>query len=78
MARPDGEELWVSTRAASVEDLEQPLTVLATFDMTEHRPMMSVRSRFGLLFRYANDVMTVVDPAKQVLYTSPSTRRVLG
>jgi diguanylate cyclase (GGDEF)-like protein/PAS domain S-box-containing protein len=76
--RPDGAELWVTSRLAVIPDPDRPLTIAATFDITQSRLMMAQLARFSHLFHHANDIITVIDAAGQVLYTSPSNERILG
>ncbi len=78
IARPDGSEIWVEAELALVDGLDSPVCIAATFDVTERRHLMADLERFSYLFEHANDVITVVDPDGMVLYTSPSSERVLG
>ena len=78
IVRPDGSEIWVETHLAMIPDRDRPLAIAATFDVTERRRMTLELSRFSYLFEYANDIITVVDASGDVLYTSPSSERVLG
>ncbi len=74
----DGSERWIEARSARVVDVEQQLSIVATFDITERKQLELHLERFAHLFRHANDIITVVDPTGQVLYASPSSERVLG
>jgi diguanylate cyclase (GGDEF)-like protein/PAS domain S-box-containing protein len=74
----DGTMIWVETRHARITGLDRPLGIVATFDVSEHKRLESRLERFGHLFRHANDIITVVDPAGVVLYSSPSSFHVLG
>jgi len=76
--RPDGGELWVSTHLAVIADVDPPLAIAATFDVTERKQMILQLSRFERLFEHANDLIVVVSDAGQVKYASPSTVRMLG
>ncbi len=75
---PDGTSTWFETRAATISGLDDPLSIVATFDITERKQLELDLERFGHLFRHANDIITVVDADGQVLYASPSNERVLG
>jgi diguanylate cyclase (GGDEF)-like protein/PAS domain S-box-containing protein len=68
----------LETRAADIVTLDDPLRIVATFDITERKRLELDLQRFGHLFRHANDIITVVDANGQVLYASPSNERVLG
>ncbi len=76
--RPDGTATWLETRAAEISGLDDQLSIVATFDITERKQLELDLERFGHLFRHANDIITVVDASGQVLYASPSNERVLG
>jgi diguanylate cyclase (GGDEF)-like protein/PAS domain S-box-containing protein len=78
IVRPDGSEMWVTTEVALISDPDQPRGIVATFDVTEQRRLHLDLSRFEYLFRHANDIIVVVDVRGNVLYSSPSTGRVLG
>jgi diguanylate cyclase (GGDEF)-like protein/PAS domain S-box-containing protein len=76
--RPDGTEMWVSTHLAVISDVNPPLAIAATFDVTERKQMILQLSRFEHLFEHANDLIIVVSDEGQVKYASPSTIRMLG
>lgn len=76
--RPDGAEMWVNVHVTVIPDPDRPLGVIATFDVTERRRMMQQLDRFSHLFRHSNDLVTVIDATGNVLYTSPSSVRILG
>jgi diguanylate cyclase (GGDEF)-like protein/PAS domain S-box-containing protein len=76
--RPDGVEMWVNVHVTVIPDPDRPLGVVATFDVTERRRMMQELDRFKHLFRHSNDLVTVIDATGYVLYTSPSSVRILG
>lgn len=76
--RDDGEEVWVTSEIAIIADPDQPRAIVATFDVSQQRRLNFELARFEHLFRHANDIITVVDAVGDVLYASPSTRRVLG
>jgi diguanylate cyclase (GGDEF)-like protein/PAS domain S-box-containing protein len=78
ITRPDGTEIWVNTHLAVIADPDRPLTIAATFDVTEQRRMLLELSRFGYLFENANDIILIMGPAGEVIYVSPSVERVLG
>jgi diguanylate cyclase (GGDEF)-like protein/PAS domain S-box-containing protein len=74
----DGSSTWLETRAAQISGRDLPLSIVATFDITERKELERNLEQFGHLFRHANDIITVVDATGQVLYASPSNERVLG
>jgi diguanylate cyclase (GGDEF)-like protein/PAS domain S-box-containing protein len=76
--RPDGAEMWVNVHVTVIPDPDRPLGVIATFDVTERRRMMQQLDRFSHLFRHSNDLVTLIDANGNVLYTSPSSVRMLG
>ena len=76
--RPDGSEIWVKTHLAVIGDLQHPMAIAASFDVTSERRLLQELSRFGHLFRHANDIIIVVDAHGDVLYASPSSERLLG
>ncbi len=78
ITRPDGSEIWVSTRLAVIADPNRPLAIAATFDVTERRRILSELSRFSYLFQHANDIILIMGPAGEVRYVSPSVERILG
>ncbi len=78
ITRPDGSEIWVSTRLAVLADPNRPLAIAATFDVTERRRILSELSRFRYLFQHSNDIILIMGPAGEVLYVSPSVEKVLG
>jgi diguanylate cyclase (GGDEF)-like protein/PAS domain S-box-containing protein len=78
LIQPDGSEIWLDTKRAEIVELDRPLEIVATFDITARKRLEFDLERFRHLFRNANDIITVLDEQGQVLYASPSNERVLG
>ena len=75
--RRDGEMLVL--RASFIPNADGANGMVIAFtDVTAQQRMLVDLSRFRYLFQNANDIITIVDPSGLVLYTSPSTERVLG
>lgn len=77
----DGQRRWLLVSATPIDDDEDRSGsgVLSTYtDITEqHRAERELR-RFDVLFRHANDLITIVDGDGRVLFASPSNERILG
>jgi PAS domain S-box-containing protein len=78
IATADGEESWIETRCAEIDDLDHSMRILATFDVTARKQLELDLQRLSHLFRNANDIITVVDETGETLYASPSNERILG
>lgn len=78
LPQADGTERWVTARHAHIETLDRPLDIVATFDVTERKRLEMDLQRFGIMFRHATDIITVVDQTGRVKYASPSNARILG
>ena len=78
--RRDGATVWLRVNAHPTRRSDGSINgvVVAFDDITAERQLLRDLSRFQFLFEHANDMITVVDGAGQVQYTSPSTGRVLG
>ena len=76
--RPDGTEVELHATLALIDQLEEPVFIAATFDMTERREMEFELARFGHLFERTNDLISVIGVDGIVRYATPSHERVLG
>lgn len=77
---PHGGRVWLRVNANPVLDDDGVAnSVLTAFsDVTVEHQLMVEQRRFGYLFRNAADIITVIDEAGTIRYTSPSAERVLG
>jgi len=78
IVRPDGSLIWVRSESAVIDDVDQRLSILATFDITEQRRMMLDLARFSYLFEHASDIIVVIGRDGETLYSSPSKDRLVG
>lgn len=78
VVRPDGAEVWLHTQIATVPHTDPPISIAATFDVTERRQLLRELSRFSYLVDYSNDMITLVDERGEIKFASPATGRLLG
>ncbi len=74
--RVDGVESWVRSYSATIADTDPPVTIAAIVDVTSERRMLNELARYGRLFHYAEDLVTVIDSSGSVLFASPSSARL--
>ena len=74
--RADGAELWVRSYSATIEEIDPPIAIAATVDVTRERRMLNELARYGRLFHYAEDLVTVIDASGSVMFASPSSARL--
>lgn len=78
--KPSGELAWLRINAQPAVDNEGNVvsSVTAFADVTAEHNMMTGLRRFKYLFQHANDIISVIDLAGNVQYSSPSAERLLG
>ncbi len=78
--QPRGSLVWLRVNANPVLDERgNAISVLTAFaDITLEHELMIEQRRFSFLFRNATDIITVIDAAGRIKFTSPSAERVLG
>ncbi|MEO5899460.1 MAG: diguanylate cyclase, partial [Ilumatobacteraceae bacterium] len=75
--RRDGQIVLLRLTVVPGSDRMDTLVVAFTDVTAEYRSRRELE-RYELLFTRANDIIVVIDVTGQVMYTSPSTQRVLG
>ncbi len=75
--RPDGTRRLLRLSCVPNADGQDGILVAFTDITEEHRAALDI-ARFQHLFEHSNDIITVLDPNGRVLYSSPSTERILG